>query len=250
MSILNYNLRIGNDLKDGSRYLDATSITNDRSYKVAMLALHHFQEHFKKLVESGELSGIHKYEEVDFLISYKDLRDIVPGISHLRANDFEKYFRPLAGLIINTELNGEFYANPLFTEVHYLPNKGLQFIINPRIWKRFNLLNSNYYTIMLPHLKKLKKQETIKLYQFLKQRVSHVEGNIVQPTNGILIPINYLREMFNREKTYREDKTFLQKVVKPALAQINEHTDLDIVDSWRKRGTNDYYICFIYNPTK
>jgi hypothetical protein len=84
-----------------------------------------------------------------------------------------------------------------------------------------------YTTLNLGYQKALSSKYSMALWEFCNEHID--TGKIPESINILNIKLDKLKYVIGADdKTYAQFKVFNQKVLKPALKEINEHTDLDI----------------------
>lgn len=154
----------------------------------------------------------------------------------IRTSQLKEYTRGLLGNVVTIDLPGGtgYDQYPLFTEAKcYFSDERNQTVVtidcNPALKQAFfNIAQDGYVRYQLKNVIALKSQYSIRLYSMLKARPF-----------GWTIGLDELKELLGAtSSTYAEFKRFNDLILKKAVAEINEMTDINVeVERIRKGRT-------------
>lgn len=96
-------------------------------------------------------------------------------------------------------------------------------------------LKGNFTKYRLEWIKKFKSANSIRIYELLVQWQSKGEREV---------EIDWLKHTLQLSDKYRRTNNFIQKVINPSIAEINEYSNLDVKVGYRKLGRTITHIQF------
>lgn len=173
----------------------------------------------------------------------KEYAELMGLDADVRTSQLKTYTRSLLSNVVTMDLPGKGYVQyPLFSEARCEYNEELnQTVIeidcNPKLKQAFfDLAEDGYVLYKLKNIISLKSQYSMRLYPMLKDRPF-----------GWTVEISELRKKLGAtSSTYDEFKRFNDLVLKKAIIEINENTDIFVSIEKIKKGRTIHAIRF--NP--
>lgn len=165
--------------------------------------------------------------------SKKEYAELMGLDADIRTSQLKNYTRGLLGNVVTIEMPGEGYVQyPLFSEAKCTPNKEtgqveIKIDCNPKLKQVFfDIAQDGYVRYQLKNVIALRSQYSIRLYSLLKDRPF-----------GWTVEIPTLRKLINATSpTYDEFKRFNGLILKKALEEINEITDITVEAKNKRTG--------------
>lgn len=129
-----------------------------------------------------------------------------------------------------------------------------QWITTPRIKKKTGKVTVKISDDVMPYLYNLQEKFTAyELYQILALKSSHSIAlyELLKSyafKKNIILAIEDIKRCLSIEGKYKEYKAFRRKIIEPAIAEINEFTDLDI--SWTPIREGRFYMAIEFTITQ
>ena len=172
----------------------------------------------------------------------EDFRDYIIKIDDLakmfdleKSNSTYERIQEASLDLLNRTISLPDYENPKrrrfmhwFSYLEYTEGKGEVLIRFDKALKPYLLQLKEYFTqYQIPHIAKFKGQYTVRFYELLKRRQAQGNGNQF----WIRYQIADLRLILDiPDNEYSLYADFRRKVIEPSLKEIQEHSDLDILD--------------------
>lgn len=99
-------------------------------------------------------------------------------------------------------------------------------------------LKGNFTKYRLEWIKEFKSAYSIRIYELLVQWQSKGEREV---------EIDWLKKVLQLSDKYSRTNNFIQKVITPSVAEINQHSNLDVVVGFRKSGRTITHIQFRFS---
>jgi plasmid replication initiation protein len=124
--------------------------------------------------------------------------------------------------------------------IDYLPSKGtLRFYFTPKVLPYLTNLSREFTQYRLVHTAGMTSVYAIRIYELLVQWKSKGELDV---------ELDWLREKFDLPPSYSGIGDLKRRVIKPAVEQINKHSDLWVKLDQRKSGRNVVAFIFTFGP--
>ena len=109
---------------------------------------------------------------------------------------------------------------------------------SPQILPFITELKGNFTKYRLEWIKKFKSSNSIRIYELLVQWQSKGEREV---------GIDWLKDKLQLTDKYSRTNNFIQKVINPSVAEINEYSNLDVKVGYRKSGRTITHIQFKFS---
>jgi plasmid replication initiation protein len=137
-------------------------------------------------------------------------------------------------------IDGERDRTRWVSRVKYLPSEGrVALRLAPDILPYLTQLKGAFTCYRLLHVSGMTSVYAIRLYELLVQW---------ERTGERTVGLDWLRERFQIEGQYANIRDLKRRVVDPAVDQINQHSDLSVTYTQRKRGKTIEAFVFAYGP--
>lgn len=117
----------------------------------------------------------------------------------------------------------------------------IEIIFSDSIMPYLTQLTQQFTAITVKNVSALKKTYSIRIYELLIQ---------FKQTGNRLIPIEDFRSMLDLDSKYKDFKILNRAVIKPAIKELNEKSDLFITVSILKKGKKATFLQFQFEKTK
>jgi plasmid replication initiation protein len=126
------------------------------------------------------------------------------------------------------------------SRVKYMPNEGRVVLrLAADILPYLTQLRRSFTSYRLLHVAGMTSVYAIRLYELLVQWARTGERTVA---------LDWLRERFQIEGQYGSIRDLKRRVIDPAVAQINAHSDLDVTYVNKKRGRDVVALVFTFGP--
>lgn len=109
--------------------------------------------------------------------------------------------------------------------------------LTERMAALFHNVRKEFTTVEYYSLIRLNGFYATRIYELI-QKWSGIEGNQARYT------LQELRDLLNAPQSYNENKLFIQKIVKPALADINKNSDIHVTLEYHKKDKKITHFVF------
>lgn len=186
------------------------------------------------------ISEIKNSEKNTIEFTTKELYNIL-NITTNRQNELRKTLETLVNksiIIIDKSLSNrkKTLVTHWFSSVTYNENGTIQIAFDTELLPYLLQLKTNFTTYTLDNILPMKKKYSIRFYELLKQYQKIGKRNFT---------ISELREILNCEKEYPRFQSFEQRIIDPAVKEINQYTDIEIEYNKFKKGKSISEVEFI-----
>ncbi|WP_200333212.1 replication initiation protein [Thiocystis violacea] len=176
----------------------------------------------------------HKFKPGEHALPIRDVFHLI-GLDSSRNQDVLKdAIRSLVGTVVEWNILGadrvDEWGVCTFLASGVIRNGKLQYILNPKIVEKINQ-PTLYAKIQLLVQSQIRKRHALVLYEFFLDALSRLQKTSVR----VVVPVVQVYELLsvNTEMGY---KFFNRDVIKPSLAEITKHTDVEVTYEANKDG--------------
>ena len=124
--------------------------------------------------------------------------------------------------------NGGWYGTHWLQSARYIPEESIiEYRIDDTLKPELLQLKSAYLSTALSPLMTMNRDYSIRLYMFIKKMLK---------IHTFSYELNEIREMFCLGKTYEKISNLKNKVIEPAIIEINEKSDISVKHEYIKEG--------------
>lgn len=186
------------------------------------------------------ISEIKNSEKNTIEFTTKELYNIL-NITTNRQNELRKILEELVNksiIIIDKSLSNrkKTLVTHWFSSVTYNENGIIQIAFDTELLPYLLQLKTNFTTYTLDNILPMKKKYSIRFYELLKQYQKIGKRNFT---------VSELREILNCENEYLRFQSFEQRIIDPAIKEINNHSDIIVEYTKFKKGKSINEIEFI-----
>lgn len=182
------------------------------------------------LITISEIKNSEKnVNTIDF--TTKELYKIL-SITSNRQNELRKILEDLVNksiIIIDRSLSNrkKTLITHWFSSVTYHENGTIKISFDTELLPYLLQLKTNFTTYTLDNILLMKKKYSIRFYELLKQ---------YQKLGKRIFNVTELREILNCENEYLRFQSFEQRIINPAIKEINNHSDIIVEYTKLKKG--------------
>ena len=170
-----------------------------------------------------------------FTIHVSDIRDLITSSSAY--TDVKRAVDQLYNRTIT--IDGDGSERRWIYEKRYNKKQGsVTIFFSPTLIPYLSQLKSNFTKYRLEWVKRFSSQHSIRIYELLVQWQSKGKREV---------ELDWLKGVLQLEDKYARTNNFLQRVIKPSVAEINEHSNLNVTFGVRKSGRTITHIQFKFN---
>jgi plasmid replication initiation protein len=136
-------------------------------------------------------------------------------------------------------IDGEGSERRWIYEKKYNKNEGsVTLYFSPTLIPYLSQLKGNFTKYRLEWVKKFSSPHSIRLYELLVQWQSKGEREVA---------LDWLKNILELSDKYPRTNNFIQRVIKPSIAEINQHSNLKVVFGTRKAGKTITHLQFKFD---